>query len=209
MNMSSEIAKVMFAALLSVSMFFAPSFGTKDRAEAATIQWTLNNGSFNDGGTVSGSFVWDTISNTATSWNFAVSGGNTSTFPAATYSNATSTFGDVNIDIATGSDTLMFSIPTPDPSVFRQFRFAVADFALNTPVLNLSLVSNIFTNSSSTSGYGECFNCSPYREGVLGAYLSSSEVPLPAALPLFATGLGVIAFLARRRKRKDAAAVAA
>jgi hypothetical protein len=33
--------------------------------------------------------------------------------------------------------------------------------------------------------------------------------PLPAALPLFASGLGVMGFLTRRRKRKGAAAIAA
>ena len=37
----------------------------------------------------------------------------------------------------------------------------------------------------------------------------NSETPLPAALPLFATSLGVMGLLARRRKRKAAAALAA
>jgi hypothetical protein len=36
-----------------------------------------------------------------------------------------------------------------------------------------------------------------------------ASTPLPAALPLFATGLGLIGLLARRRKRKAAAALAA
>jgi hypothetical protein len=36
-----------------------------------------------------------------------------------------------------------------------------------------------------------------------------SETPLPAALPLFATGLGALGLLGWRRKRKNAAAVAA
>jgi hypothetical protein len=35
------------------------------------------------------------------------------------------------------------------------------------------------------------------------------SVPLPAALPLFATGLGVLGLLGWRRKRKNAAAIAA
>ena len=38
---------------------------------------------------------------------------------------------------------------------------------------------------------------------------SASPTPLPAALPLFASGLGAMAFLARRRKQKNAAALAA
>ncbi len=38
---------------------------------------------------------------------------------------------------------------------------------------------------------------------------SPTPTPLPAALPLFAGGLGVIGLLARRRKRKYAAAIAA
>ena len=38
---------------------------------------------------------------------------------------------------------------------------------------------------------------------------AAAGFPLPAALPLFGTGLGVIGWLARRRKRKGADAVAA
>jgi hypothetical protein len=37
---------------------------------------------------------------------------------------------------------------------------------------------------------------------------SPSVTPLPAALPLFATGIGAMSLLGWRRKRKDAAAVA-
>jgi hypothetical protein len=41
------------------------------------------------------------------------------------------------------------------------------------------------------------------------AVVPVTSVPAPAALPLFATGLGVVGLLARRRKRKNAAAIAA
>ena len=37
---------------------------------------------------------------------------------------------------------------------------------------------------------------------------SLQPVPLPAALPLFATGVGALAFLARRRKKKITGATA-
>ena len=46
------------------------------QANAATIHWTLYDGAFNDGGTVAGSFLWDTDLQTVTSWNFVVAGGN-------------------------------------------------------------------------------------------------------------------------------------
>jgi len=47
---------------------------------------------------------------------------------------------------------------------------------------------------------------SPY---VLRVDVEGTQTPIPAALPLFAGGLGVIGLLARRRKRKVAAALAA
>jgi hypothetical protein len=49
----------------------------------------------------------------------------------------------------------------------------------------------------------DCF-CSFAAQGIF-----TPTTPLPAALPLFATGLGVIGLLARRRKRKGIAAQAA
>jgi hypothetical protein len=48
--------------------------------------------------------------------------------------------------------------------------------------------------------------------GALAAIITSADstvTPLPAALPLFATGLGVMGFLAKRRMRKSGAAIAA
>lgn len=48
------------------------------------------------------------------------------------------------------------------------------------------------------------------ESGTIYPLLSAdSTTPLPAALPLFASGLGVLGLLARRRKRKSAAALAA
>ena len=53
----------------------------------------------------------------------------------------------------------------------------------------------------------------PFNDNIiLGTWttvVSPSATPLPAALPLFATGLGALGLLARRRKRKNAAALAA
>jgi hypothetical protein len=72
------------------------------------------------------------------------------------------------------------------------------------------------------SRYGYCdnvsFPCGGYAPAmtigtdppyVLRVDVEGTQTPIPAALPLFAGGLGVIGLLARRRKRKVAAALAA
>jgi hypothetical protein len=53
----------------------------------------------------------------------------------------------------------------------------------------------------------EYFTVAEYGEELQIATLAST--PLPAALPLFASGLGVMGWLGRRRKRKGSAAIAA
>jgi hypothetical protein len=45
--------------------------------------------------------------------------------------------------------------------------------------------------------------------GTVAFTLAPAATPLPAALPLFAGGLGMVAFLSRRNKRKSTAALAA
>jgi probable HAF family extracellular repeat protein len=63
-------------------------------------------------------------------------------------------------------------------------------------------------NSGEIVGWG--YNSQMQEQGFLLTPSSHpSETPLPAALPLFATGLGVMGLLGRRRKRKAAAALAA
>jgi len=49
----------------------------------------------------------------------------------------------------------------------------------------------------------------PFNDFGIDQISFSASTPLPAALPLFASGLGVMGFLARRRKRKSAAEIAA
>jgi hypothetical protein len=68
-----------------------------------------------------------------------------------------------------------------------------AAFALNT------LVSITF-NGINAGGAGE-----PFLAG-LTAQTASATTPLPAALPLFATGLGALVLLSRQRRRRAQAA---
>ena len=52
-------------------------------------------------------------------------------------------------------------------------------------------------------------NGNEISEDYVGVWTDPSATPLPAALPLFATGLGVMGLFGWRRKRKNAAAIAA
>jgi hypothetical protein len=65
----------------------------------------------------------------------------------------------------------------------------------------------IWPSDSSSAGLS-CGYCTVDLQTVI-TYTGVSATPLPAALPLFAGGLGVIGLLARRRKRKGAAYIAA
>jgi len=58
---------------------------------------------------------------------------------------------------------------------------------------------------------GTITRTSATTESITGTYTGTltAATPLPAALPLFATGLGALGLLGWRRKRKNAAAIAA
>ena len=61
-------------------------------------------------------------------------------------------------------------------------------------------------NSTYALTPGSAFTITAFSDGeAIGAGTSSAVTPLPAALPLFAGGLGVVGLLARRRKRRIAA----
>ncbi len=65
-------------------------------------------------------------------------------------------------------------------------------------VLPIAFASDTLTEIDFNS-FGQAGNGSPFLAAIT---TSSSETPLPAALPLFAGGLGLVGALARRRKRK-------
>ena len=64
---------------------------------------------------------------------------------------------------------------------------------------------------TSATFFSQCYNVCGLNlaiDDVSSPDINLQSTPLPAALPLFATGLGVMGLLARRRKRKNAAALA-
>lgn len=129
---------------------------------AASVTWTLSNGVFSDGGTVTGSFTLDADTQTVSTWSFAVAGGDTATFPPRTYTPANS------ISFGTGSPIAwVFSDQTTAPS--RDLRIGPFNNALSDAGGTATTVTSVFGNV-------ECFNCGPFR--TLTATLTSTPADL-------------------------------
>jgi hypothetical protein len=162
--------------------------GPASDANAATVLWTVQSATFNDGGTLSGSFDFDATT--------------------TTYSNValTTTTGQV----LTGDSYSSCQFGNTCPGAFIGFGVI--------RLLNLVFAAAL-TDAGGTVGFGlgptgtteenEAFSFPPtvlasrnlISGGVTGVP-DVSAVPLPATLPLFATGLGALGLLGWRRKRK-------
>jgi hypothetical protein len=165
-------------------------------ASADTIaNFTLDDVTFSDGGTATGGFTLDLTTSALSNVSVMTStdGALGTTFSSGTFSNSPATF------------------------VFANGNFIQFDEL--TIVLSGGLTPGDLTGSNSftiaTASSFEIFfsaeECEGFCSGrsVADGSLDDSATPLPAALPLFATGVGVIGLLARRRKRKNVAAIAA
>ncbi|MFN7923055.1 MAG: PEP-CTERM sorting domain-containing protein [Bryobacteraceae bacterium] len=156
---------------------------------ASPVIWTVS-GTFTDGGTVSGSFVFDAATTTVPSWNIHVAGGDTATFPA--------------IDYVTGPVPVYYNnflapeigLVFFDPNSTRRLTLLTTADLTNAGGV-VSLVG--FKNNSEFSG--ECYNCSPSRVFVEGGSLAGTPVsvdsgpstPEPASVGLFMAGGAALA----------------
>ena len=102
------------------------------------------------------------------------------------------------------ADTLTLLAPTGDPSnPFSPFDLFLPIFPSSLANFTTGTISDgiITTNESFAA---DCNNLTTCAGSVTGT-ISPAATPLPAALPLFAGGLGMIGLLTRRRKRNAAA----
>jgi hypothetical protein len=133
--------------------------------------------------------------------------------------NVISVTGTANGEAITGLSTYAFA----DNKLWYPASLTSVDGGFSTPPTWLSISGISFTTASNTwniGNYGGYYlldaNSDP--SGVLSGAVpgfnfsiteETSTTPLPAALPLFAGGLGLMGLLARRKKRKSSAATAA
>jgi hypothetical protein len=156
-------------------------------AKASTITWTLSGVTFYDGSTATGWFKIDSVSGNLSAWDITTTFGGSGFFGAVYDSTLPGTpvfglAGDTTIEVINASGNVL--------SLFFSKSFSLGGFD---PISGLGF---------------ECLEdpCFDHRY-VMGG--QAQATPLPPALPLFASGLGVMGWLGWRRKRKGIAVSAA
>jgi hypothetical protein len=145
---------------------------------AAPVTWTLSNVVFTDGGTATGWFVYETSSNTVTSYSISVSGGNTTTFPPRVY----------QIGIGDNLEAGVF------PSQGYIGFFTTGTRLVTLPVLPLPAAGGV-VSLNLTNPYGaECYNCNPYRQFASGQVTApgTGTAVVPALSPWALAGLAIL-----------------
>jgi hypothetical protein len=151
---------------------------------ASTVMWNLNDVTFSDAATASGSFSFDADTNTLSNWDISVTSGVLSAF---TYTPSDSTAGS-HFQEAGYQDELLFMANGSTRQLRMTPLSALTDSGVTVPI-NL----NTFGGGS---GSVECFNCSPYREIVSGSFVTA--IPEPRPLVLLGIGLASVSLFARK-----------
>ena len=177
----------------------AMMLGAAQASQAAIVDWTLSNGTFDDGGTFSGTFTVDTATDTITDWNVSSSGVAFSSGPIGstgtiTYQNASSPF-DLAVDAGGGPTFSTVLIP-----IFLSV-FNLTNIPLAGPgsVAHLTgdegvLAFGLFPVGSHTVTDGQAV-------GVL-----AGGVPEPATWSMIILGAGLAGASLRRSRRAAVAA---
>jgi hypothetical protein len=175
-----------FAAFVAAATIAILSFANS--ASAVPLTWTLMSAVFNDGGSATGSFIFNADTNVYSNFGISVTGGDTTSFPPFTYSPTTSSLsGDDN-------DTFLLMRSNENPG-----RFLVLGF-LAEPLTDAGGVVPITT---AVSGANEFNTVGPTFSRIFVSG-SVSAVPGPivgAGLPglILASG-GLLAWWRRRQK---------
>jgi len=159
------MSRIRVAVILAGLLVAAPT------AAADPVRWTLQDVSFEEGGTAAGWFVYDEPTGLVIDWSLSVSGGDTVTFPAASWRAGASVaaVGDF------GNPALTVFFYAGDPR--RDLRL--------TPVADLTDAGGEILLDLDTalvhSGGIDCFNCKPWRDVVAGSLSGRADVAVRPA----------------------------
>lgn len=176
--MRLNLATVLFAFTASVAL-------------AGPVTWNVN-ASFTDGGTLTGSFVFDASTNSVSTWNLTVSGGNTIQFPDYTYT--TDAVPVYYSGFFYPEIQLVFHIPATPRLLVLSTVAPLTDAGGTVNLIGFVDVANFS---------GECHNCDPYRVLAEGGTLAASESsavpePTPWSMMTLAGVLGGSSTLLRK-----------
>ena len=166
-------------------------------ASAVPIIWTLQNVSFNDGGTASGSFVFD--ADTTTYSNIMITTTNGSIRPGASYGGPVAS-GTSNFALVTTPDNSLPDL-TGRPMLVLLFTAPLTNAGglidiQPDPPITIPSFESICINALCTGG-----NSLTFRVTIAGGQITSASIPEPTTVALLVTGLLGLALIGRRRRK--------
>ena len=192
---SAAVAALAARMLLPIATIILSFVLAQSSATASTITWVLSpNIQLSDGGTLNGYF-------TLNSYGYL----NGNSFELTTAGGSTHFNQDYKSTInASDPNTLTVEFFAPNPAYSSSLTL-VFEYSLLIPSLDNPIMGGFGGQSYECEGY----SCNPNDIRYVESGFAVDPTPIPAALPLFATGLGALGLLARRRKRNKTTSIAA
>ncbi len=113
---------------------------------------------------------------------------------------------NVTTDAAGMIDLWQIELATPHAAIDGSMTYTIYSTNLVGGVEDDAFTGQCVTSISPDCGSLASDSAHVFTAGTWGITTVASATPLPAAFPLFATGVGVMSLLARRRKRKNVGA---
>jgi PEP-CTERM motif len=182
--------RLTFRSLITVLVLFV-LFCVPSIALADGITWDLSGVTFDDGGTASGSFVYDALTNTYSAIDITTSPSPTLPFAGATYTGLSPVFGPSSTGMLLGTSGNL----TNTALLYLLFGADLTDSGGTVPLL-----TGVDGGAEGTCNNTDCSDSTALRSMTAGEVIGTVATPEPSALSLL--GIGLIALLAGAAIRK-------